>query len=636
MLAFLRKRKRSWIIVFFVGIIVFVFVLWGVGSYVNSRSTESIAKVNGEVISQREFETHYQKLIDVYQGLFKGRLTPQVMKSLNLRSAVLEELIQKHLLLQEARRLGLAVTDLELTDVIAGIPDFQIAGRFSKNRYLQVLRSSRLTPGQFEAEQRENLSIRKLYDLIQDTARVTDTELKDRYRLEQERMNLYFIRLSVNDTVPQANVTAEEIKTYYERNKQALQEPLRVQVEYVAYPFDHFAAQIQATEKEIEEFYKTQLETRFRQPKSVRMRHILFRVPVGADSQQKERVRSKAEGVLREARAGKDFAQLAKDHSEDPSAAQGGEMGFFNQGQILPPLDQAAFALKKGETSNVLETSLGYHILRVDETREAKTKSLKEAEKEITGDIKKERGKTEAGKAADADREKAIAGAPLSELAKQRGLPIKGSGFFSRYEPLADVGPVEEFYNTAFSLPVKEVSPVIEAPQGYFLLRTVQKREPSVPALDSVSSSLEKILKERKAFELATQRAKTLLTQLRKENDIRRLASQNNLKLEETGWFPRNVSEIPKIGTLQELKSGGVPISSHQPIPDQIYTQKEAVYVLALKDRQDADMDRFEKEKRLLQGQAVEEKKRRAVQKFLESLKVKARIEVNTRYLEES
>lgn len=635
MLDVMRKRKRSWIIVFLVGMIVVVFILWGVGNYTSEPSVERIAKVNGEVISQREFEIHYQRLIERYQGLFKGRLTPQAIKSLNLRSAVLEELIQKRLLLQEVQRLGLAVTDEELTDAIAEIRDFQIDGRFNKNRYVQVLRSSRTTPGQFESEQREQLGIGKLYDLIQDSARVTEAELRDRYRLEQERVNLYFVRVSVNDTMPQASVTAEEIKTYYERNKQALQEPLRVEVEYVAYPFDHFAAQIRVSEKEIEGYYKTHWETRFHQPKSVRLRHILFRIPSGADPQHKEGVYLKAQGVLREARAGKDFAQLAKDYSEDPSAAQGGDIGFVTQGQMLPALDKAAFALTKGEASNVLETSSGFHILKVDETREARTKSLKEAEGEITREIKKERGKMEAGKGADADREKTTAGTPLSALAKQRGLPIKSSGFFSRHEGLPDVGPVEEFYNSAFSLPLREVSPVIEGPHGYFLLRVMQKREPSVPDLASVSSSVEKILKERKAFELATQRAKTLLGQLRKENDILRLASQNGLKVEESGWFPRNASQIPKIGALQEIKPGGIPISSHQPVPDQIYTQKEAVYLFALKERQEADMDRFEREKGLLHEQAVREKKQRALQKFLDSLKAKAQIEVNTQNLGE-
>ncbi|MFQ5903559.1 MAG: SurA N-terminal domain-containing protein, partial [Candidatus Binatia bacterium] len=187
MLDVLRKRKRSWVIVFLVGIIVVVFTLfYGVGPNVNEPRLESVAEVNGEVIGQREFAIHYQRLIEFYRDLFKGKLTQETIRGLNLRSAVLEELIQKRLLLQEARRLGLEVTDEELMDAIARVPGFQVNGRFSKSRYLQALRSQRLTPGQFEIEQREQITIQKLYDIIQDTVRITEAEVRDRYRLGQE------------------------------------------------------------------------------------------------------------------------------------------------------------------------------------------------------------------------------------------------------------------------------------------------------------------------------------------------------------------------------------------------------------------------------------------------------------------
>ncbi|MGH9993224.1 MAG: SurA N-terminal domain-containing protein, partial [Nitrososphaera sp.] len=439
MLDFLRKRRRSWVVIFLLGVIVFVFVLWGVGSYVNEPKLESLAEINGETIGPRELEIHYQRLIDFYREMFKGKLTQETIKSLNLRSAILEELVQRRLLLQEARRLGLEVTDEELMDAIARIPEFQVNGRFSKNRYLQALRLRRLTPGQFEIERREQLTLQKLYDMIQDTIHVTEAELRDRYRLEQERVNFYFIRLSASDFIPHTKVSAEEIKNHYERNKEALKDPLRVQVEYLAYPLDHFSSKVQVSEKEIEEFYKIHRETRFHQPKAVRVRHIFFRFPGEPESKQREAIRLRAEGLLREVREGKDFAQLAKAHSEDPSAAQGGEMGWFTQGQMLPPLDKAAFALKKGEVSPVVETSLGYHILKVEETREERTKSLKEATEEIIRGIKGEQGKTEAAKAIDEDREKAISGTDLSQLSKMRGVPIALSRFFSRSEVLPEV-----------------------------------------------------------------------------------------------------------------------------------------------------------------------------------------------------
>ena len=166
---------------------------------------------------------------------------------------------------------------------------------------------------------------------------------------------------------------------------------MKVQVEYLVYPH-HFSSQVQVSEKEIEEFYKIHRETRFYQPKGVHLRHILFRLPAGADSKQKEAVRSRAEAVLVEARAGKDFAELAKKYSEDPSTAQGGDVGWFTPGQLLPGLEKAAFALKKGEASGVVETSLGYDLLKAEEVREEKTKGLKEAKEEIVRAIKAERG----------------------------------------------------------------------------------------------------------------------------------------------------------------------------------------------------------------------------------------------------
>lgn len=636
MLDFLRQRKRSWVVTFLLGVIVFVFVLWGVGSYLKDPKFESVAEVNGEAISQKDFAIRLQKLTEFYRGIFKGELTPETIKNLNLRSVIVEELIQKHLLLQEARRLGLEVADEELMEAISRVKEFQISGRFNKERYRQALRSLRLAPGQFEEEQREQIAIQKLYDLIQESVYVTEGEARDRYSLEQERVNFHFIRLSASDFVSQVRPTADEIKNHYERNRERFKEPLRVQVEYLAYPFDHFSSMIVASEKEIEEFYKNQRERRFRQPRGVRLRHILLRSPATADAKQKEAVRLRAEGVLQESRAGKDFAELAKKYSEDPSAAQGGDIGWFNQGQLLPSLEKSAFAMKKGETGGPVETPLGYHLLKVEEVREEKTKSLKEAREEIIGAIKADRGKSEAVRAADADREKALAGTELSQLGKERGVPFKVSPLFAGFEVLPDVGPAGEFNKKAFSLPVKELSSPVEGPKAYFLLRVNQRKEPSIPPLEGIRANVEEELKETKALELASQKADTLLGQLKKEKDIKKLAGAHGMAVEETGWFLRNTNELPKVGVLQEVKPGGLPISSHQPIPDRIYSQKSKLYLFAFKESQGADMERFEKEKEQLQAQALTEKKQKTVQKFVDSLKAKARIVVKSEALEES
>jgi len=636
MLDFIRKRKQSWLIKLLLAAIVIVFILWGVGSYMGQPRQESVAEVNGEVISLREFQIHYERLIEYYRDLFKGNLTPEAIKALNLRKALLGELIERHLLLQEARRLGFEVTDEELMGSLVGVPDFQVGGRFSKERYQQVLRSKRLTAAEFEAEQRNQLAIRKLYDLAQGAVHVTEAEVRDRYRVEQERINLSFIRLSTESFIPEVKVTAEEIKEGYERNKESLREPPKVQVEYLAYPYLHFSSKVQLGKEEIEAFYQRHRESSFHQPMAIRVRHILFRVPAGASAKQKEEVRLRAEGVLREARGGGDFARLAKEHSADPSAAQGGDVGWLVKGQVMPDLEQTAFALKRGEISGVLESPSGYHILKVEETKQAKSRSLEEAVEEIGNTLRVEKGKAEAARAIDSDREKILSGAHLSQLAKERGLPLGVTPLFSPGDTLPEVGPVEEFYKTAFSLSANEVSKALEGPTAYYLVRVKERKESSIPAFESVRPRLEKNLKEAKALELATQKANTLLAELRKEKGVEILAQRHTLKVEETGWFSRGASQIPKIGVLQEAKGGSIPISAHQPLPDRVYTQKEGVYLLVFKESREADMELFEKEKTRLQEQALGEKRQKVLQRLLEGLKSRARIVPNAQFIEES
>ena len=636
MLDFLRKRKRSWVVTFLLGLVVVVFVLFYGGRYVREPGTEKVAEINGEVISQREFGIHYQKLVDVYRDLFKGALTQEALKDLKLKSTVMEQVIQRHLLLQETRRLGLEVADDELMDAIARMPEFQVDGRFSKNRYLQILRANRLNPGQFEEERREHLSVQKLSDMIQDSVHVSENEAREQYRFAQERVAFYFIRLSAGDSLSQTSVTEDEIKNYYDRSKDALTEPVKVQVEYIVYPFDQFSSKIQVGEKEIEDYYKINRATKFQQARAIRLRHILLRVPSGAGTEQKAGARAKAEAALQESRGGKDFAELVKKYSEEPSAAQGGEIGWISEGQLLPSLDQAAFALKKGEVSNILESPLGYHILKAEEVREQKSTGLKEATPEIIRAIRAERGKSETGRAVDADREKAIAGTDLTSLAKQRGLAAKATPLFGPFEVLPEVGPMAEFRRAAFSLAAKEVSSVIEGSGGYYLLRVRQRKEPALPPLESVRSEIERRLKEGKALELATKKAQALLDQMKKEKEIEKVAKANGLQVGETGWFLRSDAEIPKVGALQEIRPGGIAISTHQPVADRFYTQKNGIFLFAFKASQGADMERFEREKASLLEQVLAEKKQRVMKNFIDNLKAKARVEVESKFLEES
>jgi peptidyl-prolyl cis-trans isomerase D len=635
MLDVLRKRKRSWIIIFLLGLIIVVFIAFYGGNKFRDSSSQDIAEVNGEVITQREFALHYQKELERYREMFKGSLTPELEKSLNLRGSLLEQLIEKRLVLQEARHLGLAATDEDLMTAIAKVPDFQVNGRFNKDRYLQLLRANRINPGQFEDEQREQLTIQRLYSLLMHAVHVTEAEVRDRYRFEQGKINLYFIRLPTASYLSEVKLTEEEIQKFYDRNKELLKEPLKVQVEYLSYPFDRFSS-APITDKEIEEYYQANRESKFHKPKEVKARYILVRMPSGADAKQKSDAQTRANRILTEARAGKDFAQLAQKESEDSTAAKGGDVGWLTQTQLPSPLDKTVFSLAKGEISNAIESPTGFHIVKVEDIRDEKTQSLKDATAEITRTLKAEKGKREAAKLADRDREKALSGNDFAKVAQESGIAVNVTRPFTNGEVLPEVGQSPEFYKTALSLSPKDISPVIEGTNAYYVFKLKQRSEPAVPPFDAARSNIEKNLKESKAHEMLQQKARSLLEELKKQKDISKLAQQNGLKLEETGWFPRNAPQLPKVGELSEMRSGGITLSAEKPFPDKIYTQKDNAYILAFKDGQSADMERFDKEKEQLTNQALEESRQQVMQKFVESLKAKAQIQVHPGSLQES
>jgi peptidyl-prolyl cis-trans isomerase D len=636
MLDILRKRKRSWLILIPLGIIIVTFVLFYGGQGSQDPGVENIAEVNGEVIGQQEFALQYQRMLQRYREIFKDSLTPELIRNLNLKSVVLEELIQKRLLLQEARKLGLAATDENLMTTIAQITEFHVNGRFNKERYVQLLRANQLTPGQFESEQRELMTIQKLYSIVLDSVHVSESEVRERYRFDQEKINLYFIPLTLADSVSQVKVSDEEAKNFYDRNKDSLKEPLQVQVEYLSYAFDRYSAETQITEKEIEDYYQANRETKFRTLKEAQVRHILTRVPGGTDPKAKEAARARAERILAEARAGKDFGRLAKENSDDPSAAQGGEVGWLSQGQMLPVLDAVVFNLPKGGISKVVESPAGFHIVKVEDIRDEKVQTLKEARPEILRTLKTEKGKKEPVKAADRHRENILSGADFSQMAKESGVPLKVTRWFANSEVLPDIGPAQEFYKNAFSLSAKELSPVIEGTNAYYLLRVKERREPSVPAFETVRPNIEQRLKQTKGFELVVKKATGLLEQLKKEKNIKALAKEHGLSIDETGWFVRSASQIPKIGNLQEIKPGGILISSHKPIPEQVFTQKESAYVIAFKESQGADMAGFEREKSRHMEEALNESKQSVMQRFVESLKAKAQIQIQAKSLEDT
>ena len=523
---------------------------------------------------------------------------------------------------------GLMQLTMNSPRVSLGIPLSRPADGFNQNVYSRMLRTQGMSPGQFEAQQRDSLTINKLFSLIQDSMPVTEDELKERYRLDNEQINLEFIRLRTQDFLPEVEVSDEEVVEYYQKNKTQLREPLKVKIDYMAYPIEKFGADSEITDAQIEEYYTVYRDRRFRDPEQVRFRQISIQLPEGTPVEERAKAREELSKVLQEARSGADFAELAKKHSQDPSAFEGGDMGFVSRGQITPAIENKLFALEPGKVSDIVDSSYGLHLFKVEERQGANVRELADVREDIIKALKAEKGNELAAQAIEEDREKALDGVPLADIAKNRGMAMKTTRPFRSKETLDEIGDVDDFYKTSLGLRAqKQIGPIVQGPSQFYLLQLSERIEPRIPPLESVKEKVEENLRLRKARELANTKAKSLLEELKTKESLKEVAEAQELTTDETGLFLRHESKVPKIGSLQTGK-GQLTLSTQKPKGEVPVIQGDSIYIVVLKESVPAKLDEFSEARHALNQQLLGEKRQRAFQRLIENLKSKAQIEV--------
>ena len=279
MLRFMRRHKRSAVVKGLLVIIILVFVGWGVGSYEQARQTASVAIVNGIPITVAELNRAHQNLLQTYQELYGAAYSPELVRQLDLQGRVLDELITAALLIGEAQQLGLRVSDQEVADSIRGIGVFSPDGRFDKEVYLRFLRISQLTDQEFVEQQRKVLLVQRVESLVIDGTRVSDEELRDRYRIEHQQITLRYVRLPWQSERDSVSVSEEDLAAHYDANRTRYQLPERAAFEYVAYLPDEFAAELEPSEEETTAYYEKHLTDRFTAPAQVQVRQLGFPPP---------------------------------------------------------------------------------------------------------------------------------------------------------------------------------------------------------------------------------------------------------------------------------------------------------------------------------------------------------------------
>jgi peptidyl-prolyl cis-trans isomerase D len=626
----MRDYATSWLIKVLLGAIVIVFIFWGVGSF-RERRAGRVALVNGQPIDVAAYNRAYNNLIEQYRGRFGGNLTDEMLQMFGVRKQALEALVNQKLLLQEAQKLEFHVSEDELAAAIREIPAFQQAGSFDPRRYNALLTQLRLSPEEFEVQQKEAMLIDRLRAFVLGNVKVSEGEARAWYDWQNTEVNLDYVRFSP-ESYGEIELTAEALKAYYDQHQENYKTEPQVRAAYLVFNFDAYNDRAAVGDDELQDYYDLH-RSEFEQAETAEARHILFKLEPGATAEEAAKVEQKAREVLKLARSGQDFAELAKQYSQGPSKDRGGFLGAFTREEMAAPFAEKAFSMKAGEISEPVRTEFGWHIIKLEKITPASVQSLDQAKPGILEKLKAERAKSLAYDDAEAAYEASRDGEDLAELAKRLNLAVQTTGFFSRQGTEIDLKEPARFAAEAFELAPMAISDIQDFGDGYYLLQTIEKKPAQVQPLESVAAAVRAdLLKERQA-EQAAKDAEAFLAEVRQGKTLAQAAAPFNLTPMETGFFKRNAA-IPEIGYEQDLSAAAFELNAQNPLPENIIRGAEGVYVIHFKARRAPEADGFQAEKADIEAMLLQQKKSKFFSEWLGQIRSRSEISYEENYRE--
>ena len=369
-----------------IALIVLSFVFAGVSSYVSSSGSSAAAEVNGEPISQQDVERAYQAQRARLEAQFGEGISALFSDENYLRDFrmnVLDRLIADTLIEQKAKELGMRVSDKQIRDAITAMPEFQTEGSFDNERYLMLLRQNGFQPSDFRDYMRQQMTREQLSRAVQASDFSLPEEVNLAHRLQGQTRNADYLIVDSAPFAASVELSDEEVQAFYDENISRFDTQEKVNLAYVTLAVEDLKADVSVSEEEIEQEYQDNIAL-YKTTEERRVSHIL--IEFGDD---KDAAKEKAESLLAEVDQGADFADLAEANSADTfSAENGGDLDFITAGMMDPSFDEAAFAISNvGETSEVIETEFGYHIIKLTDMKPVETTPLAEVRDEIEAQL---------------------------------------------------------------------------------------------------------------------------------------------------------------------------------------------------------------------------------------------------------
>ncbi len=489
MLGNIRKNISNPVIQILLGIVIFVFIFFFGWSMTNKATPQVVAEVNGDPITPQEYQEAYKNLIDLYARITGQQPDAESVKKLGLARRAFDQLVDQKLLLQEVEKRNIKVSDEDLARAIQGQAAFQDNQVFSKDKYLRLLGNAGLTPEHYEDLKRRELALNKLKDSLKSNITISESDILAEFNARHTSLAVDYMAFDPETYAKQLKPTDDKLREFYKAESETFRSPEKRSARYILFPVENYMSQVAVTEAQAKEEFRVR-SFNFVQKASIHARHILVRVPENADDAATAKAEAKAKALRETIIKGLPFEVVAKTSSEDETTkAEGGDLGTFPRGTMIPAFENAAFALKEGEVSQPVRTQFGFHLIKVIKKTDERQRTFEEAKGELIDLLKREKARDLSYRAADntlMDLEKK----ETDWTALSRKQKVVTTPLLTSKEAGPEVPRVKGFSETLFEMPDSKVGTLLETPAGTYLVSVAEKRPEAVPPFESIRTEV--------------------------------------------------------------------------------------------------------------------------------------------------
>jgi len=555
-----------------------------------------VAQVGGAEITADEVRTTARQMLQqqMPQG---GANMSMLLPFFSQRAA--EQLITRQALLVEAENMGLRVTQDEVRDELQHgryAATFFPGGNFiGEQEYQDMLQRANLTTAKFEDEVGKDILLGKLQALISGSASVSESDIHEQFVKQNSKVKFEYAVLKQDDIKKGLHPTDVELKAFYESHKGSYANsiPEKRKVKYAVIDTAKTEASVQITSSDLQNYYD-QHRDQYRVPEQVKVSHILIKTPLpGPDGKVDEKgvaeAQRRAEDILKQLKGGAKFETLAEKYSEDPgSAKQSGSLGWIGRGQTVPEFEKVAFSLPKGQMSDLVKSSYGFHIIRVDDKQDAHMKTLDEVKSEIEPQLKQQK----AQQIAQRDAQNLLADAQkngIDAAAAKQHVPVITSDYFARKDMLPGLGPSPQFMDAVFAATDKTKPDMASASDGTVVFQLVDTKPAATPAFEEIRSRVEDEFKNEQSRTLLSQKVQELSDRAKAEHDLKRAAKEMGATMK-TSDLVLPDSQVPEIGSMSGAAAVAFNMKAGE-ISGPINNGSDAAVLSVLENQQPSDAD---------------------------------------------